>query len=343
MRQALLRSYIDLFVPSINVVIFLGISLTSQYVLAQTSSEEVDDEQSGSREVSDEVEDEEGGAEGTHCYGEDRNVWVFREMLGLMSNSSGIENRMHAGACTPLIMRPGMLFDMTNMEAGVFNLLSPSYIHQGFYASIVPLSFLVLEVKMSGAYVWTTGLSGTGHNSRVSYAHSFPSNGFSHEIEGDPTTTTGFRAAWYATFRASYAIAHIRHGDIEIIGLDSLGGEYWLMGNDPYYYNLRTETIMARSDFVLSNDFALLVSIPITENISMMTGVLDSLIYLPRANRVDHNMVAGIVSVTLAQLGQRVRGLRAFIIAGGYTNHESRELTFGANFGGGVELSVVLN
>ena len=341
MPNAIVRTHVN---PSTLWLALVAIAVTAAY--PQPAIAETDETaQEGEAPATSSEAEEPERATGTHCYNEDRNVWVFREFLGLMSNSSGIENRMHAGACTPLIRRSGMLFDMTNMEAGIFNYLSPSYVHQGIYASIVPLSFLVLEAKASGVYVWSIGMAGAGHNPRMSYADNFRSTGFTHYIDTEPTTAIGFQLVWSATVRAAVTVAHLPHGGLDLIVIDGLGLEYWLMGDDAYYFNLRLETILGRSDLALTNDAAVLVSVPLTENISLMAGITDSLVYVPRADRVDHNMVGGIVAVNLKQLGRRgrVRGLQPFILVGGYTNHETRRLAFPVNFAGGVELSVLLD
>ena len=100
--------------------------------------------------------------------------------------------------------------------------------------------------------------------------------------------------------------------------------------------------ILARSDLVLTNSGAILLSIPLRSGLALRLGAVDMLVYGVGSERVETNQVGGIVTVFIERVGA-VRGIQPFVQVLGYTNHESRRLTFPLDVMLGVDLAAVLD
>ena len=87
---------------------------------------------------------------GKHCLDEGRTKVILNQTLAGQINPLGGEHHLLLSVCVPLIRTPGVLFDFTNIEGGLVNYLSPTYVHQGGFLSITPLSILQLRAELSG-------------------------------------------------------------------------------------------------------------------------------------------------------------------------------------------------
>jgi hypothetical protein len=259
-----------------------------------------------------------------------------------LSNPIGAESQLQASRCWPLVTDRGSLFDLSNVESGAFLFLSPSYAHQGLFASIAPLSILIFRLEVAGVYVWPLPLPGGSYFVLDGDDDAFASDGISHEVDARPDDAGGLNATFTTTLQAAVTLAELAAGRLELLASDSIGLEYWWMGSGAHYYNIRKDAILARSDLVLTNSGALLLSIPLRRGLSMRVGAVDMLLYGVGAGRVDSNQVGGVVTIFIERT-RNVRGLQPFVQLLGYTNHESRRLTFPLDVMIGVDLAAVLH
>jgi hypothetical protein len=277
-----------------------------------------------------------------NCYGEHRAAWALHELFVALTNPVGAESQLQVSRCWPLVTDGGPLFDLTNVETGAFLYLSPSYTHQGLFASVAPLSILVFRLEVAGIYVWPLPLPGGSYFALDGYDESFASDGISHDVDAAPGDAGGLNIAFSTTVQASVTLAELGAGRLELLVSDSLGLEYWLMGSGGYYYNLRKDAILARSDLVLTNCGALLLSIPLRSGLGMRIGAVDMLLYGVGSQRVETNQVGGIVAIYIER-SRDVRGIQPFVQVLGYTNQESRRLTFPLDVMIGIDLAAVLD
>jgi hypothetical protein len=278
---------------------------------------------------------------GVNCYGEPRAAWVVREFFVGLTNPLGAENQLQASRCWPLVTDRGALFDLTNVETGAMLYLSPSYMHQGLFASIAPLSVLIFRLEVAGIYVWPLPLAGASYFTLDGYDASFVSDGITHEVDAPPDDAGGLNVSFLTTVQAAVTLTTLRAGRLELMVTDTLGLEYWLMGRGDYYYNIRKDAILARSDLVLTNSGAVILSIPLRPGLAMRVGATDMLLYGIGSGRVDSNQVGGVVTFFIERAGD-VRGIQPFIQVLGYTNHESRRLTLPLDVMIGVDLAALV-
>jgi hypothetical protein len=279
-----------------------------------------------------------------NCYGESAPRLIFGETLVGLTNPIGFENQLRLAGCWPLFASPGMFFAFTNLESGVFHYVSPAYTHQGAYLSLTPLSFLNFRLEAAGVHVWPVeALPGAGHFSRTGYRDSFYTpDGIDNRIDTDMTDAGGSNIVFATTLQASLTLAHLARGKLEMLLLNTLGVEYWSVGNDPYYYNIRKDVTLARSDVILTDFGLAAIGVPLAKALSLRMGAFDSLIYIPGGHLVGNNQVGAMVSIFMERLRKRVRGLQPFLQIAGYTNQAARRLGLGLNVVIGIDLSVML-
>jgi hypothetical protein len=264
------------------------------------------------------VDEERGDAAGEryghYCADAPEARWVYDHLLVAKYNPLGAEDSGRLGLCAPLITRPGMLYEYTNIEFGMLHAVSPAYFHLGGYFQISPLSILSLRVEATGLIYWNIPLDRSGY---------FEVPGYRTPIDDDdfPSEEGAGATGWNVNFVANVQ-ARIAMGRLGLIILDSLGYELWKVGEGEHYVNLRHEVVMARFDSLISNEAMLMLEIPATQNISVRVGGYDSLRYVPNApdGHNLNNSVGLLAMVAWAQNGDHVRGLTPFIRVGWYTD-----------------------
>jgi hypothetical protein len=277
------------------------------------------------------------------CDGQGRSGWMLRETILGLTNALGAAAETRAGYCRPLIRREGVLFSLTQIEGGVFNFLTPSFSRQGAYMTLVPLSFLVLHVSVSGVWYWyLPGMATASYFEAEGYDQTWTSSGFDNDITVHQEQGGGFNLTVGLTVQAAVTIGHLPAGDAELIVLDSLDMDYWYFGTHDYYFNQRVDTVLARSDMVLTNNAALLIGLPITESVGIRFGATDSLGYAPIPGHLAAHQVGGLVMLPIRSRNHRIADLTPFLRVTAYTHNRTRELSFAWNFLLGIDLSVRL-
>lgn len=252
---------------------------------------------------------------GKHCLDEARVKIAVDQTLGGSLNPSGVEQELALRLCAPLIRAPGVLFDLTSVEVGLLNILSPTYVHQGVFAAVTPLSPLVLRAELTGVYVWTLPLNGAGY---------FRYPGYDADARDELKTedlaeqAAGYNLGLSATLRAR--IGPDRGAGL--IVLDSFLAEHWSLGDGPYYANLRRDVLMAASDWVLKNTGVVLGDIPLSADVTLRAGAVNATTVVP-ASRLTTNALTGMVALPIRRLSHLLWELQPFVLAGAYTHHAS--------------------
>jgi len=254
---------------------------------------------------------------GKHCLNEPRTKLLLNQTLGAQLNPLGAEHQLTLSVCTPLIEKPGLLFDYTNVEAGVLNYLSPAYTHLGGFVSITPLSIFQLRAEASGLFIWPLPIDGAGYFPYASYQGDFSTAARPKEEAG---SAMGYSLGLSATLRGEVGLGQGK----KLLLADTLLTEYWSAGDAPYWYVLRRDVIAKRGDVVLKNSGALLFEIAATDNIAIRAGLLDDMVIVPGSDYIG-NLAAGIVTMMFKSVGRVAKNLQPFVRVGVYTHHAFRD------------------
>ena len=254
------------------------------------------------------------GAPGRNCLGEPRTRLLLVEGLYLQSAPTGVENQLQAGVCTPLVRKPGELFDYSNAQAGALLYLSPVYAMPGVFASVAPLSILELRVDAQGVWVWPIGVDAAGY---------FPLPGPGAPIDVLPAAqaqhANGVAITFTGTLQAEVEIAK----GWTVAAVDSLAYGWWRVGNAAYYYNPRIDLDMARTDEVGRNMAVLVAGHPLSPGVKLQAGVTDELTWVASAGS-RQNIVAGLVAAVFSHWPGPRSETQAFLRVGAYTDHPFR-------------------
>jgi hypothetical protein len=249
---------------------------------------------------------------GKHCLGETCPKLVMHHVFGGRINTTGVENTVEIGPCLPLIRKPGILFDYTNVSFGFVNVLSPTYSNFGGYLEIAPLSFLVFHAQAGVQLLWPLGLDRTGYHVRSGYDDEYSHAALPGE-DGEGAV------GWYALAGGTLQIK-IPLGPLGLIVLDTFSVEFWQLGAEDYYYNCKKDVVLARRDLLIDNSAMVLLEVPLHRNFALRTGGLDDWIYVPASKHVDHR-IYGVLGFNFSRLGRAAHDFMPFVAVGGVLRH----------------------
>ncbi len=257
---------------------------------------------------------------GRHCAGQYKEQWVLSQLFAVQTNPTGALSQLRLGMCFPLVRKPGVLFDYTNVEIGILNETSPAFSHLGGYAQISPLSFLMFRAEASGLVYWPLPTNRAGYYPRTDYH-----GGFRNEDlpAGAGTTATGFNLNLYAVLRAKVALSPIW----AILLLSILNVSYYDIGDASYYFNMRWDAIMRKQDWIIANEAFLGVETRVTDAFAFRYGLFDSYRHVPNAGYTGHQ--AGLfVMAWWPKPFPAVWDFTLFVRSGLYFAHEFRTGSF---------------
>lgn len=272
---------------------------------------------------------------GKNCLEEGRPKLLMDQFIAGSINRLGIEQQLYFSICTPLIRRPGVLFDYTFFEAGLLNYLSPVYDYQGAYVGISPLSILKLRAEVSGVFIWPLPVfDSAGYFPVPGYDADFSTRTLTRDVAG---SAGGLNVVLSATLQAKAPLTP----RLSIVGAGVLLFDYHLVGDQPFFYNSRRDVVQARSDWVMVFTSVLLLQIELTQNLALRVGASDELTYVP-ASGYTGNLAAGLVTL-LARRGlgpsSRVYNIQPFVRLGAHTHHAFRRADY-AGFTGALGISL---
>lgn len=264
---------------------------------------------------------------GQHCLGEERSKLVLSETLVLQTEPLGVENQLQLGGCTPLVRSQGILFDRTNLQAGLIVYAAPVYVLPGLFVSVAPLSILDLRAEVQPFWVWPIGLDGAGY---------FPRSSADEQFEDLPADQAESAQGWTAIFTGTLqAEVEVAPGWTVAV-LDQLAYAYWSVGDAPFYYHPRYDFVLARQDWVGKNMAFLLLGRRLSERVTVRAGVTDEVMWSVRTGN-GQNILAGIVTADVAGWPRKGDLLSPFLRVGGFTDHAFRD---GVALLGGVSVAL---
>ncbi|MCS6913985.1 MAG: hypothetical protein NZ890_12185 [Myxococcota bacterium] len=277
---------------------------------------------------------------GKHCLDEPHTKLLVNHTLVGSINPLGLENQLRFSVCTPLVRRPGLLFMLTYVEAGLANYISPTHIHLGPFLSISPLSILTLRAEVTGMFIWPLALPGAGYIPLDGY-EPFTDQTLEPPLEGPDAgrRAYGVRSLLGATLQAGLPVGR----GVTLAVVDAFGAEWWRVlpvdpfeGRDrPFYYLARRDvTARADGDWILANMALLLAMVEFKGNYVLRLGALDDLVVVPASGYIG-NLVGGLVAIMVRRISTLARNLQLFLRLGGYTDHAFRG---GVAVAGGLDI-----
>jgi hypothetical protein len=284
---------------------------------------------------------------GKHCLDEQKQKILLNHYLAGSINPLGIGNSLRLSLCTPLITKPGILFDLTNIDFGVLFLTSPTDVTGGIFINVTPLSFLVLRAEASGFGIWPIPLQGAGfitlNNPKEFTLNSLSPSPFGNNPAG---YASGAKFLLGGTLRGEVPLGHY----LSLALANSFNGEYWrisdstwapaaAMGRMYFVAARRDVALKGPGDWVIANTAALVLGINPHRNVSLRVGATDDLVYVPSYGYLG-NIAAGLFAVTVKNLRNLAKEGAFFLRVGTFTNHAFRHgITFALGFDVTYELA----
>ena len=252
---------------------------------------------------------------GKNCLDQPRAKVVADHALLLSLNPTGHEHQVEAATCLPLVQRPGVLFDYTNLKLGALAVTSLVYHHQGLFLSVSPLSLLEFRAEAHGVMQWPLAIQGAGYYPRLAY-------GDDNRGATMPAGGGGYATGWNVVLKTIGRVK-VDVGPVALIATDTLGLEVWEIGRRPYYFNQRKDLTLARRDVMLTNSALFLVEAGLPWGWALRVGVMDELAVVPRAAYLRHR-VSAVATVSIPRAGGIMRGVQPFTAVGIHTHHALR-------------------
>ncbi len=252
---------------------------------------------------------------GRNCYGKAKPTLGLSQVIGIKYGDWGLEHQMRIGACIPLVIDKGPLFDLSFFEAGMVLHTSPIYVMPGGYINVAPLSILQFRVEAAPIFYWPIGVSAAGY---------FPIPGYSSDYSKAslPAEDGETALGWYVRFGPTLQIA-FPIGPLKLIFVDSAFFEHWQIGEADYYFHNRNDLPAANSEWMVDQSALLLVEIPVHPNASLRFGAQDQLLMNFGGKNIS-NAIRGVAMINLKRLGPKVRDFSPILAIGGRTHHPVR-------------------
>ncbi len=250
-----------------------------------------------------------------HCLDEPGEKLIVDETLIGVANPDGAENQVKVSACWPLVERPGLMFDYTSIEAGLYNYTSPIYVQQGAFVAVTPLSPLVLRAEAAGVQYWPLPLDGAGYYALDGYRADYRDAALP---AARASAASGVELGASATLQGELALAP----RVALAMTDTLNPEYWSVGTGAYWFDERRDAILARHDWLVKNTALLFLELK-RPPATIRAGVFDDITAVPRAGYVAH-IVGTVGMVELRHLTPALHELSAFVRLGDYAQHAFR-------------------
>ncbi len=251
---------------------------------------------------------------GKNCMGEGRAKWLLSEAVIGQMNPIGGENQLQVSQCEPLIRRPGVLFDLTNVQVGLVSNTAPVYTNTGVFASLMPLSVLELRAEATWVGYWPIGLDAASYYPLASHEAPFEILPADEGVSAD-----GVNANLGAKLQFELPLAT----GVTLAAVDSMTAEYWAVGQGAYYYNVRRDVVTARSDWIVKNSAMLLVGYQATPRWLLRAGLYDDLTYVP-ASGYTANVLSLLLTAVVDRWPTDDAQTQPFLSVGAYTHHAFR-------------------
>jgi hypothetical protein len=242
---------------------------------------------------------------------------VAHQAAALLLNPMGAEHRLDVAVRDEIGDPNDILTSLAHVEGGVTTAVSPVYAMGGGYLQIAPVSFLVLRCELVGASVWPIGMSGAGH---------YGLGGYDGDVRSQalPAERGGSADGWLATVSATLQGALDVASGVRVMLLSELALTHTVMGDDPFYYSMRHDLVLAREDTVLLSSSFLGMEVRAASDLVVRFGAYDDLRFVPGSGYVGHQL-GPIAMMEWTRPAAGVGTLTIFLRGGGYTHHVTRE------------------
>ena len=258
-------------------------------------------------------------ASGKNCLGEAKPKLVLSNLVGIKYGEWGLENQTRIGLCTPLVRKPGVLFDYSFAEVGFVMHFTPIYVMPGAYLTLAPLSILQLQVEAAPILYWPIGVASAGY---------YPLD----SIESDyskaslPAEDGGTAQGGYVRFGPTLQLA-VPLGPLRLIVVDSLRFEFFSIGESDFYFHNRNDLPAARDQWFMDNMAIVLVEIPLSTEVKLRVGANDQITRtLPE--KAISNALRGTAMLVVDKPWLALREFTTILALGGRTHHPVRKGEF---------------
>lgn len=242
---------------------------------------------------------------------------VVHQQLVALLNPMGAEHTLEVGVRAPLGDQSELLFDGAHVEAGVISYNSPVYAIGGGYLQVSPLSFLVLRAELTGAALWPIGMDGAGYYGLESYGADVRAQTLTANLGG---SATGWNLHLRGRLQGAVPLSH----GVRLIVVNQQSWEHDTLGGEPFYYSLKHDLVLARRDWIVTNDALVLTEIAVASDIDFTVGAYSNLRWVPRSGYVGHQ-VGPLVALSFEGVTDEVSSVTLFVRGGYYTHHGTRE------------------
>ena len=189
---------------------------------------------------------------------------VAHQQLVALVNPLGAEHQLQVGVRQRIGDPAEPIFTDTHAEAGVVSATSPIYQRLGAYLSVSPLAILVLRAEIVSIAMWPIGVAGAGY---------YPAQGYdaSPILEAeDGGSAEGWSMSLQATLQGAVPL-----GDVRLLAWNQFGLERASLGGSDYYFDARSDAVLARQDALLANRAMLLLEAAIDGVGTLRAGLYD--------------------------------------------------------------------
>jgi hypothetical protein len=256
---------------------------------------------------------------GHNCLDEPRSQWVLHHLVVGQLNPLGAEATLRLGYCSPLFRAPGILFSLTHVEAGLLTNVAPSYVLGG-YAQIVPLSMLVLRSELSRVRYFPFPYDRSGYFPLTGYDAAFTNDALPKE---DAQSADGWNLNLIGVLRGYVPVS----SSSSIALYSASSAEYFSIGNDAYYLNVRRDMPLARSDWIINNETAALLEATLTSQWRALAGVFNAWRTVPGSGYTvnQFGVLFGLNAPRPTGVMRSMRDLQILVRLGRYSAHKYRD------------------
>lgn len=247
----------------------------------------------------------------------DRARAILREELVLLLNPMGAQHRLDLGFRRETGDPDDLLTSGSHVEGGVATAVAPVFALGGGYLEVQPLSFLVLRGELYGAGVWPIGMVGAGHYGVSGY-------GADVHAENLPADAGGTATGWIGSVSATLQGAVPLGEGWRLLVTSQWGLTRTVLGDQPFYYSMRHDLVLAREDFVVTGTSFVGAEARLAADLVLRFGAYDDLRNVPASGYVGHQL-GPLAMLEWEHLTPEIGSLAVFVRGGGYTHHVVRE------------------
>lgn len=241
---------------------------------------------------------------------------VLHQRLVALLNPMGMEHTLRAGLRAPLGDPAELLFTGAHVEAGGVGYVSPIYAIHGGYLEVTPLAFLSLRAEVTGTAQWPLGMDGAGY---------YAVDGYDADVNAQslPGDEGGSATGWTVTLSGTLQ-GMVPLGSVSLILADRTQAAHASVGDAPFRYAPKYDLVVARQDWVVTNDALVLLDVPLDARWTLRAGAYDDLRWVPASGYVG-NQVGPIAVLSVREPADAVRGIDLYVRGGWYTHHGPRQ------------------